>query len=218
MEKPFKGRVTRNAAVLFERGAAYDEIVSSIMTLHPDDWFSEGQAAVQKEQSQTRKSAELLLEKFVQAFEAASKAQLAYSELLRGGHSLEPDTYAFIVFKTWTLANILSEKVCLEFSDLKRLADSPFSLVLLRISRLKSQTEATIRATPRFASGSMSWPRIRREFWRMLLFFALKLICLIWRMMSTCGKPWSQWLTTLGMTTRNFAGFIRSIKLSPYYL
>lgn len=115
MEKPFKGRVTRNAAVLFERGAAYDEIVSSIMPLHPDDWFSEGQAAVQKEQSQTRKSAELLLEKFVQAFEAASKAQLAYSELLRGGHSLEPDTYAFMVFKTWTLAKILSEKVRFEY-------------------------------------------------------------------------------------------------------
>ena len=119
MEKPFEGRVTRNAAVLLEKGTAYDEIVSSIMKLHPDDWFSEGQAAVRKEQSQTRKGAELLHAKLVDAFEAASKAQLAYSEILREGHSLEPNTYAFMVFKTWTLAKILCEKVCFEYSNLK---------------------------------------------------------------------------------------------------
>lgn len=119
MESPFEGRVTRNAAVLLEKNTAYDEIVSSIMKLHPDDWFSEGQAAVKREQSQTRKGAALLQEKLVHAFETASKAQLAYSEILREGHSLEPNTYAFIVFKTWTLAKILSGKVCFEYSKLK---------------------------------------------------------------------------------------------------
>ncbi|PVH82577.1 hypothetical protein DL98DRAFT_652984 [Cadophora sp. DSE1049] len=107
LEKPFGDYGTPTPAGLATRCEAYDKIVSSIVKLHPDEWLNEGQAAVYKEQFRTRKGAEVLQEKLVHAFEAASRAQMVYAEILLKFHSLDPDTYAFRVFKTWTLANIL---------------------------------------------------------------------------------------------------------------
>lgn len=107
LESRFKDHDKFTPSELTTQCKAYDKIVTSIMDLPPDDWISEGQEAVYKEQLRSRKGAQVLQEKLIHAFEAASQAQLVYAEMLGNCHSLDPDTLAFKVFKTWTLAKIL---------------------------------------------------------------------------------------------------------------
>lgn len=102
---------TQSPALVAAQPEVYDEIVHSILELSPDEWFTEGQAAVFKEQSRSQEGAEILQGKFVAAFETASEAQMVYADILRES-SLDPNTYAFRIFKTFTLASILHKQVC----------------------------------------------------------------------------------------------------------
>ncbi|KAH9206037.1 hypothetical protein DL95DRAFT_470021 [Leptodontidium sp. 2 PMI_412] len=106
----FEDFSTPPAARLATQTSAYNEIVASIMDLPLEEWLTEAQAAVYKEQLRTQSGAEVLQAKFIEAFEAASKAQMLYADILRDCHSLDPNTHAFRIFKTWTLAKILYDQ------------------------------------------------------------------------------------------------------------
>ncbi|KAG4430681.1 hypothetical protein IFR05_013833 [Cadophora sp. M221] len=97
-------------AGLETRSEEYDEIVASTMNLPLDEWLTEAQAAVFMEQLDSQDGAEALQAKFVEAFEAASKAQMMYADILRDCPSLDPNSHAFRIFKTWTLAKILYDQ------------------------------------------------------------------------------------------------------------
>ncbi|KAH7313164.1 hypothetical protein BKA65DRAFT_574239 [Rhexocercosporidium sp. MPI-PUGE-AT-0058] len=109
-EQSFGDFGTPNPTGLATRSEAHDEIVSSIMELPLDEWLTQGQAAVYGEQLWDQQGAEILQGKFVEAFEAASRAQSMCAEILRDCPSIDSNTHAFRIFKTWTLAKLLYDQ------------------------------------------------------------------------------------------------------------
>ncbi|CZT03780.1 uncharacterized protein RAG0_10428 [Rhynchosporium agropyri] len=101
---------TSTPAKVASRTEDYDDIFKSVLKLPEDKWESASLKFLLKEDLVSRKNAKILREKFVKAVEAVKETRSACGWMWRSGPSVDPESYAFRIFNTFTLAMILKDQ------------------------------------------------------------------------------------------------------------